>query len=189
MAAVDDRTEHLAHYANRLGVKRDDYARRDFFTLARAWLLRYSAPGILPLTCINNYPPAFEITTILEDAALAFLSVFGPRMWPPMDRASERTHLQPDAWQVYERDARNVESEVRVRRLPDRPREYYEARFCYSELRLALSGYFKLVGRVPYDPFQDGRIRETVDELFARVIGREVGGYPVEPEEQHELEA
>ncbi|KAK4952440.1 hypothetical protein LTR10_009246 [Elasticomyces elasticus] len=190
MAPMNDRTELLNKLTNCLGLNRDDDARRNFFALAQVWLLRYCVYGMrLPLANINTIPPIVKIETILDDATLAFLTIFGPRLWPPLDRESERRHLLQSCTLQYHIDAvRDIEREIRLHRLPNRPRGYYGARFQYSELRVWLREYLKVVGDTPYDRSEDGGPKGSVDEMFARVIGREEGGYPVEPEEENEME-
>ncbi|KAK4550387.1 hypothetical protein LTR36_003354 [Oleoguttula mirabilis] len=91
----------------------------NFLALVRAWLLRYTPPHYtqqqqqqrqrqrqrLPLC-----PATLDISVLLDDATLAFLLTFGPRLWPDEvggdgdGDGGGRGHLLREGYLTYERD-------------------------------------------------------------------------------------
>ncbi|KAK0269235.1 hypothetical protein LTR91_006886 [Friedmanniomyces endolithicus] len=150
-----------------LGLRRQ----RDFLALTRAWLLRHSTAHRL-LFSEHHGLAENDFDVIVDDAVLAFLFLFGARLWPSLDQPALRMHLQEGAWLQYGIDvARDANFDADCELETERPPPYYGERFLCSPLRQALRLYFSRVSKIEYEVDEgevDGR---SVDELFAKVVG------------------
>ncbi|TKA83800.1 hypothetical protein B0A55_00070 [Friedmanniomyces simplex] len=149
-----------------LGIRRQ----RDFLALTRAWLLRYSPAHRLPLGA-----QLVEIDIIVDDACLAFLFLFGARLWPRLDQLALRAHLREGAWLQYERDVvRQPALDAEYEMETGRPPSFYGERFRCLPLRQAVTQYFARVDSIEYEVTDGERDGVGIDELFAKVVE---GGY------------
>ncbi|KAK5124283.1 hypothetical protein LTR85_001986 [Meristemomyces frigidus] len=145
----------------------------NFLALVRAWLLRYThgTNYHLPLTSTT-----LDIDTLIDDAALAFLATFGPRLWPSDE--GRRGHLLPDSYLRYELDfLLNEWKDARTEEWTGRPPvDLYSGRFSGVAGRQALRMYFAAVNGIAHQAGneeggrEDGEV-EDMDGLFAAVVG------------------
>ena len=89
---------------NTLQLEPSEHRQLALLRLLRAWLLRHCRTHRLPLFSGNIY-----MDTLLDDTSLAFLMVFGQRLWPIANTDNiNRKHLVPAATHVFERGRKDA---------------------------------------------------------------------------------